>query len=309
MLRLLTLCAAFAALLGSAMAADKKIALTFDDAPRGQGPVMSGEMRTDMLIRRLFEARAVPSAFFVTTGGFENGIEGQERIEAYAAAGHLIANHSHSHMWLHRTDTDAYIADLDEAERRLARFENRRPWFRFPFLDEGRDDIEKRDALRLALAERDLKSGYVTVDTYDWHIDRQWSEAVKDGKSVNLAALREVYVAMIVEAAEHYAEMSEEWLDRQPAHVLLLHENDLAAFFIHDAVKALREAGWEIISPDEAFADPIAAQLPETTFSGMGRVSALAADRGATGAEVFDHWSADEAGIDARLEEAGAFQD
>ncbi|GGY36605.1 polysaccharide deacetylase family protein [Parvularcula lutaonensis] len=308
MIRFLSILIAALVLVGSA-SAEKRIALTFDDAPRGDGPVLSGAMRTDMLVRRLFEARAVPSAFFVTTKGFEEGLDGVERIETYAAAGHLIANHSHSHPWLHQTDVETYLADIDEAERRLARFENRRPWFRYPFLDEGRQDVEKRDAVREALAERGLMSGYVTVDTYDWHIDRRWRQAAAEGKSVNLAALREVYVSMIVDAAEHYDAMAEEWLDRQPAHVLLLHENDLAALFIGDAVKALRQAGWEIISPDEAYDDPIADELPETTFSGMGRVAALAADRGASGAEVFDHWSADEAAIDAKLEERGVFSD
>jgi hypothetical protein len=39
----------------------------------------------------------------------------------------------------------------------------------------------------------------------------------------------------------------------------------------------------------------------------MGRVSAMGFDRGARGAEAFDHWSASEAGIDRKLEEAGAF--
>lgn len=305
MLRLLTICVACFSFVGSA-AAEKTIALTFDDAPLGRGPVFTGEERTQALIAALEEAAAVPSAIFVTTDGLEDEPSGRQRIEAYADAGHLIANHSHSHPWLHQTPLADYIADVEKAEDLLNGIDNRRPWFRFPFLDEGRRDLEKRDGMRAALDERGLQSGYVTVDTYDWHIDRRWKEAVKAGKLVDRDALRDVYVAMVVEAAEHYAGMSEEWLGRQPAHVLLLHENDAAALFVTDAVSALREAGWTIVSPDVAFADPIAEELPETTFSGMGRVAALAYDKGGRGAEAFDHWSADEAGIDAWLMESGA---
>nr|WP_305889077.1 polysaccharide deacetylase family protein [Parvularcula maris] len=290
-----------------ASAQEKRIALTFDDAPTGDGAVLTGSERAGVLIEALDEATSVPSAFFVTTRGFDTREDGRERAARYAAAGHLIANHSHTHPWAHRTETDVYLADIDEAERRLEGFENRRPWFRFPFLDEGRGDREKRDALRAGLEQRGLISGYVTIDTYDWHLDSRWKEAAKEGRSVDREALAEVYTAMVVDAAEHYAEMSETVLGRQPAHVLLLHENDAAAFFIGEAVAGLEANGWTIISPDEAFADPIAEELPDTTFSGMGRIAAMAYDRGARGAESFDHWSASEAGIDQKLEEAGAF--
>jgi peptidoglycan/xylan/chitin deacetylase (PgdA/CDA1 family) len=285
----------------------KRIALTFDDAPRGDGPVFTGEERAGALIAALEEAGAVPSAFFVTTGGFEQEPDGRERIARYAAAGHLIANHSKTHPWLHRTDLDAYLADLDAAEGDLEGFENRRPWFRFPFLDEGRGDLEKRDGMRAALAERKLLSGYVTIDTYDWHLATRFGQAMQAGRRIDTEAVGEVYTAMIVDAAEHYDRMALEHLGRRPAQVLLLHENDPAALFIAGAVAALEEKGWRIISPDEAFSDPIADVAPRTTFSGMGRISAIAHDQGARGREAFDHWSASEAGIDRKLEEAKAF--
>ena len=40
-----------------------------------------------------------------------------------------------------------------------------RSWFRFPYLDEGAGDKEKRDAVRAGLAERGLVNGYVTGPT------------------------------------------------------------------------------------------------------------------------------------------------
>ncbi|MEE4211759.1 MAG: polysaccharide deacetylase family protein [Parvularcula sp.] len=288
---------------------EKRIALSFDDAPRPDGPWFTGDERAERLIASLARTDAVPSVFFVTTGGFEKESGGRERVRGYAEAGHLIGNHSHAHLWLHRTETEAYLADLDRAEDALAGLPNRRAWFRFPFLDEGRSDLEKRDAARSALTARGLSSGYVTVDTYDWHLADRLSQAVSDGRTVDRAALRDVYVAMIVEAAEHYDRMALRTLGRRPVQMLLLHENDPAAAFIADAVKALRDEGWTIVSPDEAYADPLAQTMPQTTFSGMGRIAALAFDQGARGADAFDHWSASDVGIDTRLEQAGAFGD
>ena len=287
-------------------APQKRIAITFDDAPTGDGPVLSGRERGARLVEALAEADSGPVAFFVTTRGLSKS-EGYERTLAYAEAGHLIANHSDEHLWLTKTPLSAYLADLDAAERKLDGLPNRRPWFRFPFLDEEREDEAKRDAMRAALAERGLVSGYVTVDTYDWHMVTAWRRALRDGRSVDEDALRRAYVAMVVDAAEHYDAMAREVSDRNPAHVLLLHENDLAAFFVGDAIDGLRAVGWTIVGPDEAFADPIAGIAPETLFAGAGRVAALAYDGGLRGEGAFDHWSADEAGIDARLEAEGAF--
>ena len=289
----------------------KRIALTYDDAPRGDGPAYTGRERTERLLAELARAEA-EAAIFVTTRGMDTD-EGRARIASYAEDGHPIANHSDTHPWASRTDVDAYLADIDAAEAKLEGLPNRRPWFRFPFLDEGGygEDTAaaraRRDALRDALAERGLRSGYVTVDTYDWHLDRLWKAAVEARQPVDMDALEAVYVAMVVDAAEHYDAMATDVLGRRPAHVLLLHENDLAAEFTDEAVAALRERGWRIVTPDEAFADPIAETLPDTLFGGMGRIAALAHDAGRRGADVFDHWSADEAGIEARVAEAGVF--
>lgn len=289
----------------------KQIALTYDDAPLGQGPRYSGPQRTKALIRQLARSRSGPVAIFVTTKGLDQA-DGASRIASYAAAGHLIANHSDQHMWASRTPTQDYIADIDHAERRLAGFNNRRPWFRFPYLDEGGMDVsndasEKRDALRAALAERDLISGYVTVDTFDWHLDHLWGKAVEAGQSVDMDALSAVYVDLVLDAAEHYDRLSQDVLGRQPVQVLLLHENDLAASFTSDLIRALRAAGWQIVDPDTAFADPIATQIPETRFSGMGRVAALAAEAGNSDRGTLAHWSVNASAIEDRVRSQSVF--
>lgn len=291
----------------------KRIALTYDDAPRGDGRMFSGTARTQAMIQQWEQAETGPVAVFVTTRGLDTQ-SGRDRIHAYAAAGHRIANHSHTHMWASRTDTDAYIADLDQAEAALAPFANRRAWFRFPYLDEGgygdaETAVPKRDALRAALDTRELMSGYVTVDTFDWHLEQMWQEALRDGKTVDMAALVKVYTDMVVEASAHYDRMAMDVLDRRPAQVLLLHENDLAASFTVEMVTALRADGWTIIDPDTAFADPIAQALPDTRFAGAGRIAALAQDAGREGADYFDHWSASEDGINARLRADAVFTD
>ena len=141
--------------------AAKRIALSFDDVPRAPGAFLTSDERTRRLIAALDRAGVEQAAFFVTTGNLErpHGAGGEARIAAYVEAGHVIANHSHSHWWLHRTAAEAYVADLDRAAAWLRGRPGYRPWYRFPFLDEGRQERERREAVRAALRERGLRNG------------------------------------------------------------------------------------------------------------------------------------------------------
>ncbi|HWH22523.1 MAG TPA: polysaccharide deacetylase family protein, partial [Allosphingosinicella sp.] len=239
----------------------KRIAITFDDVPRAPGGFMTPEERTELLIQALSQAKIQQAAFVVTTGNLDKpfGRGGEERIAAYAAAGHVIGNHSHSHRRLSQTPAAEYVADIDRAQAWLRNKPGYRPWFRFPFLDEGGKDMARRDAVRAALAKRGLRNAYVTVDNYDWHLEALAAQATREGKVMNLEALRRLYVDVLVDTANFYDRMAVETLGRSPAHVLLLHETDIAALFIGELASALRANGWQIITADEAYRDPIAA--------------------------------------------------
>lgn len=259
----------------------KRIALSFDDIPRFQGGFMTPDERTEALIAGLKAAGVEQAAFFVTTGNLEDdyGANGEARINAYVEAGHVIANHSHSHGWLWNGDAAAYIADLDKAEAWLAGRPGKRPWYRFPYLDEGRD-VERRDALRAALRQRGLLNGYVTVDLWDWAIDDLASKAIREKRAIDRKALGELYVETVVQGADFFDRTARATLGRSPVHVLLLHETDLNALFIADVVAGLRADGWTIVPIDEAYRDPIAQGEPDTLYLGGGRINALAAAAG-----------------------------
>lgn len=259
----------------------RTIAITFDDAPLPDGPFHDGTVRTRRLIESLEAAGVEEAMIFVTTNNIVNQPEtGVERIRAYQSAGHLLGNHSHSHLWLHDTDTDIYIADIDKAVSHLWQFDGVSDFYRYPYLDEGRD-VQKRDLVRAALKERQLRNGYVTVDTWDWYFVDMVREAKAAGLEGDMDALRDLYVDVIVRSTEFYDAMAQRTLGRSPHHVLLLHENDMAAMFVDDLVAELRRRNFEIIPASEAFTDPIAEREPDTLYLGQGRIAALAHEAGA----------------------------
>lgn len=282
LLALLLLAFSTACATAAAGPAGKHIALTFDDVPRGPGAFLSQDERTRRLIAGLRRARVRQAAFFVNPGFLANPERagGESRIAAYVAAGHVLANHSWSHPSLNANPAETFLADLDRAEAWLRGRAGRRPWFRFPYLHEGGRDKAKRDAVRAGLAERGLRNGYVTVDASDWHLEQLAIDAVRAGKSIDRAALRDLYVESHVEAAEFYDQLARRAIGRSPAHVLLLHETDLAALWIADLVDALRARGWQIVTADEAFADPLREAMPDVPVAQGTLIEAIAWERG-----------------------------
>ncbi|GAA0727964.1 polysaccharide deacetylase family protein [Sphingomonas japonica] len=246
-------------------AAQKRIALTFDDVPRGAGAFMSVEERGARLIAALDEAGVEQAAFFVNPGSLADPAVagGETRIAAYVRAGHVIANHSFSHPALTDLSAAEYLANIDRAEEWLKRQPGHRPWFRFPFLNEGRDDKAKRDAVRAGLAQRGLANGYVTADASDWHIEALTLAAKAAGKPIDMDGLRDLYVESHVEAAEFNEALAIETVGHPIAQVMLLHETDIAALYVADLVAALKANGWTIITADAAYADPIAARAAD----------------------------------------------
>lgn len=240
--------------------AQKRIALSFDDAPRQPGAFLTPQDRANRLVKGLRQARVRQAVFFVTTGNMANPAngDGAAQLRRYVAAGHVLANHTDTHPKLSDVDAAAYLADLDKADHWLRAQPGFRPWFRYPYLDEGGRDKTKRDAIRAGLAARGLTNGYVTAESSDWNMESLAVAAKKVGKKIDMAALRDLYVESHVEAAEFYDRLAIATTGRSPVHILLLHETDIAALFIGDLVKALRARGWMIVTADEAYADPIA---------------------------------------------------
>ena len=258
--------------------AQKRIALTFDDIPRMRGAFMTPDERTEKLIAVLKAAKVKQAAFFLNPCKLSgpDGQGGEARISAYVAAGHVIANHSCSHPSLHAVPNETYLADIDKAEEWLKGRPGYRPWFRFPYLHEGARDKTKRDAVRAGLKARGLRNGYVTADGNDWNLEQLSIDAAKASKNMDMDALRKLYIQQQLSGIDYHEELARRTLGRSPAHVMLLHETDLAALYIGDLVAELRRHGWKIISADEAFADPINKAMPDVPYSSGTLIGSMA---------------------------------
>ncbi len=242
--------------------ADKRIAFSFDDAPRGPGAFLNAKARPQMLIAAMDKAGIEQAVFFVNPGRIDATNGHAAILKAYTDAGHVLGNHTAGHLQLSEVSADRFLADIDAAEVWLKPHASYRRWFRFPELDEGGRNIAKRDAVRAGLAARGLRNGYVTIDGWDWELDSLTRRAVEAGQPIDMNALRDIYIENHIEAANFADRLARKALGRAPVQMLLLHDTDLAALYLGDLVAALRKDGWTVVTADRAYADPIGRMQP-----------------------------------------------
>lgn len=179
-----------------------EIALTFDDAPRADSRYFTADKRATTLLAGLKAAGVEQALFFVIAKNLAMP-GGQERIQAYTDAGHLLGNHSYSHQDPDRFGAHEYLADFDRANSQLSPLAGFVPFYRFPFLREGRQ-VETRDQIRAHLSDNNYQHGYVTVDNYDWYLDQLLQKGIEQGKEPNLERLRDLYVELMWESVQFY---------------------------------------------------------------------------------------------------------
>ncbi len=281
-----------------------EIALSFDDAPNPDGAYFTGIQRTRTLIAKLDSLDVEQVVFFCVTNKLDRD-SGRERLVLYAEARHLIGNHTHNHPSVDKIGAKRYGPNITRAHDELKEFGTAAKWFRYPYLHEGKTR-PVRDSVRKFLSDLGYMHAYVTVDNYEWYLSKLLQDALKENRQVDIQVLKRVYVDVLWSTILFYDSMAVRTLGRSPKHVLLLHENDLAALCIDSLVTHIRSQGWAIISPTEAYTDPIAEHVPDVLLNNQGRVVAIANERGYEGS--FRHESEDTEWLDAYVEKAGVFE-
>lgn len=254
----------------------KKISLSFDDVPR-RNTSFTGKERSIRLLKSLKDAGVDRAVFYVNTAKASE--EGKERIRRYYQAGHIVGNHTHSHPSANRVGRDVFLEDFETAHRLLTSWGYKPTYFRYPFLHRSKE-TNSIIKIRNHILSKGYVDGFVTVDNYDWHMDNLFQEAKKQKRPINMDNLKKFYVDTLYKGIEHYEDLAKRVYGHSPAHVMLLHENDLAALFVGDLVKKLRDSGWQICSPEESYQDKYLAPFPSTvTRHGQGRIVAHATDK------------------------------
>ncbi|HEY0408322.1 MAG TPA: polysaccharide deacetylase family protein [Pyrinomonadaceae bacterium] len=254
-----------------------QVAITLDDFNWFDTPKLSAEARNRALLDAL-RAHSTQAAMFVC-GKFVDNEKGQKLLSAWDEGGHIIGNHSYSHMEYPSVSFEKFSQDILKGEAVINRHPRFKKIFRFPYLKEG-DTIEKRDRMRAFLKAHGYRNGHVTIDASDWYVDARLRAALAKNPDADVTPYRDFYLDHIWERSLYYDDLSRKAVGRSVRHTLLLHHNVLNGLFLGDLMSMFKTKGWRLITAEEAYRDPVFSAAPNIAPAGESLIWALAKETG-----------------------------
>jgi len=251
-----------------------QISFTFDDFNLFDTPILSAEQRNRAMLEALRNHSNLKAVIFVA-GKYISDETKREHLRAWNDAGHVIGNHSYSHLFYHDASFETFSCDVLRGEAVVKDFRQFKKIFRFPYLKEG-NTAEKRDQMRQFLKANEYRNGHVTIDASDWYVDTRLRERLKKESKADLAPYKSFYLAHLWERAKYYDDLAQKVLGRQIKHTLLLHHNVVNGLFLADVLQMFVDKGWKLIDAETAFTDPIFSAAPNIVPAGESVVWALA---------------------------------
>ena len=162
----------------------KCVALTFDDGPHKEC--------TAQLLDGLKE-RGVRATFFL----MGQNIEGNEEIvKRMKAEGHLIGNHSYSHVQLTKAGSDAVCQAVDRTSRMIEEITGERPQYMRPPYGDWNEELECRVGMTTVLW---------SVDSLDWKLrntNRVVKRVLKDVEDGDIILMHDIFPTSVEAALE-----------------------------------------------------------------------------------------------------------
>ncbi len=264
--RFVKVCSLLITMIFSNALSAQEVVLAFTDT-LARSSSLDGTARSKMLIRNMARADVNQAMFLIKTKTVTNNTI--ERLAFYNETGQLLINAGHHPSMVIRQKSFGYPIDIMRANGILEPFEHYRKHVYFPYLY-GHSDPSVLSQLQQFLVEHNYLPTHVTTRVHDEYMNQLYQLRIASGRTVDIRALEKAYVNMIVKAVTRYDAKAHMMLGFSPRQVLLLHENDLAAYCIVGVIDELNKLGFKIVAPEKVFTDPISNPYFVSGFSATG---------------------------------------
>lgn len=243
----------------AASAVPPEIAITIDDVPvhAPYPPGVSPTQVNEQMIAAL-KAGGVPAIGFVNGIGTVQHPETLEVLPIWRAGGFLLGNHTWSHPHLSQLTIPQFEDELMKGDPLLSRLGDGSDWrwFRYPFLDEGKDEAQ-RNAARGVLAKHGYRVADVTTSFSDWAFTPAWARCNAAGDKASVAELERMYLDAVKESISVARGTAHALYGRDIPYVLLMHVSAMSAHMMPQVIRTYREAGFRFVTIQQAESDPV----------------------------------------------------
>jgi len=255
------------------------VCFTFDDGNPKDILNYDNEVWNKMILDQLTE-RELQAVLFVCGRNLDNE-QGEKIMQSWSNAGHIIANHTYSHLNYNNPNNgfEKYRDDILRCDSLISGYKNFQKYFRFPMLKAG-ETREKRDSINAFLQRTGYRNGYVTIDNSDWFINSRMIKFMEANPDSSIEKYKQYYIEHLIDRAKYYDDIAYKLFGRRVKHTLLLHHNLTSALFLEDLMKAFDDEDWELIDASAAFTDPIFEMIPDIVPAGESIIWGLARESG-----------------------------
>lgn len=252
------------------MSSQPAIAVTVDDLPiHAPYPPGVTPLEVSRQMIAALKAGRVPTTAFVNALNASD----QATIEAlreWRAAGFVLGNHSWSHRHFSEMSSGQFEDEVTKDEPLLEHLGDRSDWrwFRYPFLDEGKDEVQRSEG-RKVLANHGYRVADVTTSFSDWAFTGAWARCNAAGDKSGVRLLERLYLDAAKESIGTARGTARALYGRDIPYVLLMHVSAMSARMMPKVIELYRDAGFRFISLAQAESDPV--YRPDIDLSLPGR--------------------------------------
>ncbi|MBY0554924.1 polysaccharide deacetylase family protein [bacterium] len=237
-----------------------QMAITVDDLPvHGALPQNTNRLQVAQKMTEVLKKYKIPEVYgFINAGNIEFQKNDLEVLKTWRKADYPLANHSYSHMDLHKSSVEDFQNDILRNEKWLKELNSDLNWkfFRYPYLREG-DTIEKRNSIRQFLNNNKYQIAQVTVDFEDWAWNEPYARCKNKNDTKSIEKLKKSYLEHADQILDRSVKITNHLFKRPVKHILLLHIGAFDAEMLEDLIKLYQKKGVQFISLSEAATDEI----------------------------------------------------
>ena len=237
----------------------RELAITIDDLP------FVGESKNFHLnmIINAFKTSAIPATGFIIAR--EVNQHTLQALRKFHNAGLGLGNHTLSHANLNKMTTDAYIHEIEAADKILSPILTEPKYFRYPYLVMG--EGHKKNSIMQYLLSKNYQVAPISIDSKDFIFNQLLLSVPQNERRSFLAVLKPCYLEFIWQQTLKAEEHNRYNHKPDQAQILLIHANLLNAYVLPDIINLYKQNGFNFVSLEYALKPPGEDLKPSATVA------------------------------------------